>query len=129
MTETVSQALKIRFGDVPELGQGAGTLASMLTRGSCRAFGPGAPSRADVALLCAAAMSAPTKSDLQQRDIIVLDDPQQRAALAGLVGGQTWVAQAPLLAGRPAHSFVPDQGGRPGQKFLFRAVGQPQPIG
>ncbi|MGX9353908.1 nitroreductase family protein [Roseobacteraceae bacterium S113] len=97
MTQTVSQALKVRFGDVPELGQGADTLTSMLTRGSCRAFAPGAPSRADVALLCAAAMSAPTKSDLQQRDIIVLDDPQQRAALAELVGGQTWVAQAPLL--------------------------------
>ncbi len=42
-------------------------------------------------------MSAPTKSDLQQRDIIVIDDNGLRTRLADLVGGQLWVADAPVL--------------------------------
>jgi len=49
-------------------------------------------------ILCAAAMASPTKSDLQQRDIILLQSPDLRAELAGLVSGQSWVADAPMIA-------------------------------
>ena len=48
-------------------------------------------------LLSATALCAPSKSDMQQRDIILLRDPEKRAALADVVPGQEWVAQAPEL--------------------------------
>jgi nitroreductase/FMN reductase [NAD(P)H] len=72
-------------------------LVSMLERGSCRDFldKPVAPEIVET--LCAVALAAPTKSDLQQRDIILLNAPDQRGKLANLVSGQAWVAQAPTL--------------------------------
>src|SRR5258708_6837848 len=48
-------------------------------------------------LLCACALSAPSTSDLQQADILVLDDPQQRRAIMGLMPDMPWLAQAPVL--------------------------------
>lgn len=47
--------------------------------------------------LSALALCAPTKSDLQQRDIIILRDADQRAAIQAHLGDQTWVASAPEL--------------------------------
>ena len=38
-----------------------------------------------VELLCAVALSAPTKSDLQQRDIVILDDPARRQKVTALM--------------------------------------------
>lgn len=102
MTSTIlSDLIQKRFGaplsptgdvDAPP------ALAQMLGRGSCRSFRDTPVPVALQDLLCAAAMSAPTKSDLQQRDIILLRAPEQRAELARLVGGQAWVAGAPMLA-------------------------------
>lgn len=73
-------------------------LNTMLDRGSCRKFRKNAVPRDLVNLACAAAMAAPTKSDLQQRDIILVDEPELKEEIAGLVSGQTWVADAPSLA-------------------------------
>ena len=50
-----------------------------------------------VALLMACALSAPSKSDLQQADIIEVRDPDRHAALAALVPTIPWVAEAPVL--------------------------------
>jgi nitroreductase/FMN reductase [NAD(P)H] len=47
--------------------------------------------------LSAIALCSPTKSDLQQRDIVILTDPAARDKLAGLVDGQEWVGAAPAL--------------------------------
>jgi nitroreductase/FMN reductase [NAD(P)H] len=51
--------------------------------------------------LCALALCAPTKSDLQQRDIVIIDDPQlKRQILAPLAegpGGQDWLGDVPAL--------------------------------
>ncbi len=74
------------------------TLAQMLSRGSCRSFLE-MPVPDDVLdVLCAAALAAPTKSDLQQRDIILLKSPDVRTQLAQRVVGQDWVAAAPMIA-------------------------------
>ena len=93
--------LNARFSDAPDmaaLAPASDLLATMTGRGSCRAF-ENRPVPMDVLrALCAIALSAPTKSDLQQRDIILLQDADQRTALADLVGGQAWVADAPMLA-------------------------------
>lgn len=72
-------------------------LEGMLQRGSCRNFTDAVVDPGLVDLLCATALAAPTKSDLQQRDIIVLRDPGLRQQLCDLVGGQAWVQGAPHL--------------------------------
>jgi nitroreductase/FMN reductase [NAD(P)H] len=50
-----------------------------------------------VRLLCACALSAPSKSDLQQADIMVVDDPDQRRAVIALMPDMPWLAHAPVL--------------------------------
>ena len=51
--------------------------------------------------LCALALCAPTKSDLQQRDIVIVDDAQlARRILAPLTEGpvgQAWLSDVPAL--------------------------------
>jgi len=47
-------------------------------------------------LLCAIALSAPSKSDLQQRDIIVLEDPVERRKITSLLNDD-WIDAAPVF--------------------------------
>lgn len=72
-------------------------LHSMAGRGSCRAFETTPVPDDLLQTLCAIALASPTKSDLQQRDVVVMKSPEARAELAKLVSGQAWVAQAPTL--------------------------------
>lgn len=105
MTQTaqpnLQHFLNARYSDAPTLNTSetaSRLIASMLSRGSCREFHD-KPVPAEVLdVLCATALAAPTKSDLQQRDIILLNDPGLRARLASLVSGQAWVADAPMIA-------------------------------
>jgi nitroreductase/FMN reductase [NAD(P)H] len=46
-------------------------------------------------LLCACALSAPSKSDLQQADILIVRDAQKRKTIADLLPEMPWVAAAP----------------------------------
>jgi nitroreductase/FMN reductase [NAD(P)H] len=48
-------------------------------------------------LLCACALSAPSKSDLQQADILHVQDQAQRRAVIALMPDMPWLAQAPVL--------------------------------
>lgn len=48
-------------------------------------------------LLCATALSAPTKSDLQQRDILIIEDPAQRRRVLELIPDNEWANAAPAL--------------------------------
>lgn len=48
-------------------------------------------------LLCACALSAPSKSDLQQGDILVIRDRTKRDAIAGLLPGMPWLNEAPVF--------------------------------
>lgn len=72
-------------------------LQDMLSRGSCRSFQPDPVDFDLIQLLCATALASPTKSDLQQRDIVVLRDDALRSEIAKLVSAQSWVAEAPCL--------------------------------
>ncbi len=103
MTDALSElrnALGFRFSDAPPVaGEFAGleTLARLAGRGSQRHFTE-APVDADLLrLLAAVALAAPTKSDLQQRDIVCIADPALRRAINGLVAEQAWVEKAPAL--------------------------------
>lgn len=90
----VTDAFRRRFADAPD---GEHGLASMAARGSCRAFTDAPVPDALLRELMAIALSAPTKSDLQQRDILQVTDPDLRAEVNDCCGTQAWVAQAPIL--------------------------------
>ncbi len=87
-----------RFAPVEMNPSTAETLGRMAGRGSCREFTNDEVPRETVRMLCAIALSSPTKSDLQQRDIILVTDAHQRALLAGCVADQAWIGSAPHLA-------------------------------
>ncbi|MEM8978287.1 MAG: nitroreductase family protein [Pseudomonadota bacterium] len=98
--KALTDILAQRFADAPNcegLQDIAGLPISMVARGACRAFSPKPVPELLIEALCAVAMASPTKSDLQQRDIIVLKSPDMRQALAALVPDQAWVAEAPML--------------------------------
>jgi nitroreductase len=48
-------------------------------------------------LLCACALSAPSKSDLQQADILVVRDQAKQRAIAALIADMPWIADAPAF--------------------------------
>ena len=48
-------------------------------------------------LLCACALSAPSKSDLQQADILIVRDNSNRQAIADLMPGMPWLIDAPVF--------------------------------
>ena len=51
----------------------------------------------DVKTIAALALSSPTKSDLQQRDIILVQDDNVLDALKANLASQAWTANAPML--------------------------------
>src|SRR5205823_5928632 len=48
-------------------------------------------------LLCACALSAPSKSDLQQADIVVLRDKSKQDRIAALLPEMSWIREAPVF--------------------------------
>lgn len=93
-------ALSRRFGDAPEPPEdvaGADVLARLAAHRSHRAFRAEPVDEGLLRLLCAVALSAPSKSDLQQRDIVMVQDPAQRRALDALMPGVEWLPGAPAL--------------------------------
>ncbi len=90
--------LALRFGaalDAPsETLADTTALAQMAARRSFRRFTDQPVSLELLKLLAGVALSAPTKSDLQQRDIIIVKDNDIRAQLNGLLQGQDWIPHA-----------------------------------
>lgn len=89
-----------RFGhpiDVPAGLAGLSTLLRLARQTSHRAWRPDPVPHELVRLLAACALSAPSKSYLQQADIVDVRDPQRRAAIHALVPGMPWMADAPAL--------------------------------
>lgn len=93
-----------RFGatvDVPDGLEIPATWSDIAGRGSCRAFAPTPVPGALIETLAALALSAPSKSDLQQRDIVILDDRDVRGEIDRMLtegpGAQAWVSGAPLM--------------------------------
>lgn len=50
-----------------------------------------------VRLVCACALSAPSKSDLQQRDIVIVEDTAIRRDIAALIPDMPWIGHAPAF--------------------------------
>jgi len=98
--QSALSALRRRFGDDASFDAatpGLALLASQLQHRSHRAFTEQPVDPALLQLLCAAALSSPTKSDLQQRDIVILDDVGLRRQIAGLLPDNPWAATAPSM--------------------------------
>jgi nitroreductase/FMN reductase [NAD(P)H] len=89
-----------RFGERVEANvppEAEAALERMLSRGVRRAFLEKPVEPALLRTLCAAALASPTKSDLQQGDILIVDDPARRAAIFATIPDHPWLAAAPLF--------------------------------
>jgi nitroreductase/FMN reductase [NAD(P)H] len=69
-------------------------LSGMLDHRSCRRFNGEPLSDQLLELVLAAAFSTPSKSDLQQCSVIVVDDPDRRGRIAALIPTMPWIAEA-----------------------------------
>jgi len=105
MLDKLMDALKARFGTAPALkdahfpnGTGnAGVLAEMANRRVIRRYTDQPVDPALLETLCAVALSAPSKSDLQQADIVIVADKGQREKLEALLPDNPWVKAAPVF--------------------------------
>ena len=73
----------------------ADALAAMNERSVCRNYRPDPVPEDLFRLLCATALAAPTKSDLQQADIVRVRAPEKRVAIDALLPASPWIAGAP----------------------------------
>lgn len=94
-------ALEERFGDgvpeIPDILSTSDFLAKLAARRSHRNFKAEPVDPALVRSLCALALCAPAKSDLQQRDIVIVEDPGQRSKLMDIIPGNRWMLSAPIF--------------------------------
>ncbi|WP_249412273.1 NtaA/DmoA family FMN-dependent monooxygenase [Micromonospora endophytica] len=87
-----------RYGD-PSVALGVATdvIRLQLAHRSVRRFGPRDVTDDELTALIAAAQSAATSSNLQPWSVVAVRDPDRRARLSALAGGQEFIAQAPLF--------------------------------
>ena len=96
---TLDEALALRFGDFAGSGgsaDGNDAMARLAGRGVVRRFKAEPLPAALLHTLCAVALSSPTKSDLQQRDILIVEDAAIRRRIDELTD-QEWIPAAPHL--------------------------------
>src|SRR4029079_16443123 len=92
-----------RFGpdaaDVEHGGDAPSVFSQLAARGSVRKFRSAAVPCPTLRRLCALALCAPTKSDLQQRDIIIIDAPPLKSQIGALLADgtvrQQWLTHPP----------------------------------
>jgi nitroreductase len=105
MTEIdkICDPIHARFGADPGVStEGVGPagqegLARLLDRRSCRDYAAREVPEGLVRLLLAAGLSAPTKSDLQQADVVWVRDPDLRGEMLMGIPGAGWIVHAPVF--------------------------------
>lgn len=100
MLDRLKSVLKARFGSAPALAEapkGVEVLAEMANRRVVRRYADKPLDPALLETLCAVALSAPSKSDLQQADIVIVTDKAQREKLQALIPENPWAAAGPAL--------------------------------
>ncbi|MEM8743565.1 MAG: nitroreductase family protein [Pseudomonadota bacterium] len=97
----IEEALAFRFGDgVPEISEDLSASdfpEKLAARRSHRDYKPDPVDPELVRTLCALALCSPSKSDLQQRDIVIIADADQRAKLMEIIPGNAWMDTAPAF--------------------------------
>lgn len=100
LAERIGRAVEARYGAaLPAIpgNAGADELARILEHSSHRRFQPRTVEPALLGTLFACAFSAPSKSDLQQADVIHVADRAKVGAIADLVPDMPWIAKAPVF--------------------------------
>jgi nitroreductase len=100
LAQSIQTAFSERFGeqlDVDPALHGLNEIARIATRHVNRHFLAEDIAPDLLRLLCACAMSAPSKSDLQQADILIVREKARRDAIADLLPEMPWVRQAPVF--------------------------------
>ena len=100
MLDRLLTVLRARFGTAPALTEaprGVDVLADMANRRVIRRYTDRPVDPALLDTLCAVALSAPSKSDLQQGDIVIVSDAGQREKLEALLPDNPWVKAAPVF--------------------------------
>jgi len=98
--QRIDAALAERFGAAPRVDPelpGLDELARMAEHRSHRKFAARAVEPALLRLLLACAFSAPSKSDLQQADVIHVADRARVKSIADSIPDMPWIADAPVL--------------------------------
>ena len=96
----LAEALFARFGEhlaVPPELEGLPELLQIATWSTHRSWSQQPVSAELIRLLAACALSAPSKSYLQQADIVEVRDVAQRERIQALVPSMPWMSQAPAL--------------------------------
>jgi nitroreductase len=99
-TAEIRAALATRFGedfDVDQALPGLDELARTARHSTSRRYADQPVEPGLLRLLCACALSAPSKSDLQQCDLLIVNDPATREKIAALIPDQTHIAKAPAF--------------------------------
>jgi nitroreductase/FMN reductase [NAD(P)H] len=118
--KSLQDALAERFGERmaadPGL-PGLAELARIAAHRTHRRYLPRSVTPELLRLLCACALSAPSKSDLQQSDILVVGDDAIRQAIAAKIPDNPWIGTAPVflvfLANGRRLPFISDLRGKP----------------
>src|ERR671931_218791 len=99
-TTTIADLIEHRFGLPTTAGRGQpadGTLGQLLTHRTHRRYTPEPVPEEVLEMVLAAALSAPSKSDLQQVAVIVVRDQVRQATIGGWIPDMPWIATAPLF--------------------------------
>ena len=99
-SDRIAKATMTRFGEpipTPAGLPGASELRRMAEHSSFRKWTPQPVDPALLKLLFACALSAPSKSDLQQADIIHVADRAKIKAIADLIPDMPWINNAPVF--------------------------------
>lgn len=97
---SLREALTRRFGAAPDIDPdlpGLDRLAQLAARRVQRRYLPRPVDRDLLHTLCACALSAPSKSDLQQADIVIVSDRAKHDAIADLLREMPWARDAAVF--------------------------------
>ncbi|MBI1990941.1 MAG: nitroreductase family protein [Betaproteobacteria bacterium] len=100
ISQRIERALEERFGTaIPVAADqpGSESLARLLEHRSHRKYLPQPVNPELLQLLFACALSSPSKSDLQQADIVHVADAAKRKLIADLIPDMPWVREAPVF--------------------------------
>lgn len=98
--DQIREALLARFGESPQVDPSLAGLEQLARAAGHRTHRRYSDREVEpdlLRLLCACALSAPSKSDLQQADILVVKDPAKRRAIAELIPDQPHILAAPVF--------------------------------
>jgi nitroreductase len=100
MSKTIADLIEDRFGLPTRTGAALpaeGTVAQLLAHRTHRRYKPDPVPDEVLEIVLAAALSAPSKSDLQQVGVVLVKDRARQATIGGWIPDMPWIATAPLF--------------------------------